>query len=990
MRKTFLPFITFLFFTSFLSAQNSAEPGGFRHITVRDGLPSSEVYKILQDRFGYLWMCTDAGVCRYNGYSFQSFTTRDGLTDNTVFWLKEDNSGKLWTQGFSGALSYFDGKKFIGIPANDSLVSIYNNGQKMSFCVVPDSAGGITVGGLNTGGCFRVGPEDNFRFPHPIKSPGDQNGFRVTWISEGKHILSYAANNGNERVGLFYHDDIVSRVNFPEGNGTSSSNVVLLTHDKRILFSYLGHLYCINPDGKVIEKIFPGTIVGLDEDRAGNIWVSIFYGGVYLCPNGNFDLTEKCYFAGKTVSGVFEDSENGYWFSTVGDGIFYLPDLRFGYLTTAEGLPENNIQTLAAFEKNHLLIGFPNGKLGIFNPDVEGSDRFKYSLVSESSPYPIEALYSYHDTILASINGYMLMDSTFRIFKSMPDRGHGKGMVKNTVTGNFLFYSSTQLTTVDPKLDSINTMVTKVRYTVACYSHDGTLWLGALKGLWKMKNGKPFFMGDSIPGLHMRIDGITEDRFGNLWIATRGEGVFAVYGKQKWHFGEEEGVAGNTCRAITIDEQGRIWVGTNRGVSLISGFDRTSGKATIRSFNTTNGLLCDEVKCLLCNDGKLWMGSNEGLCWIDISSLTKNAVPPPTYITNILFGTDSCKLNTPAEFGFSDKTIRVFVEGLCFHDPLGLRYKYRLLGGDEDWITTANREISFSGLSPGNYRLEIFAVDSDGTQSTRPCVFVFRILTPFYRTWWFILFIVLVLGGITWGAISYRTKKTQKRAEEKLETEKRIAELRLFALRAQMNPHFIFNAINSIQHFVLQNDSTQAYNYLAKFSRLIRLVLDQSQSESIPLEQELKMLNLYIELEQLRFERPLSFEIKVDPELEDDNIRIPGMMVQPFVENAIWHGLLPKKSGEAWIKISFVKSENDVVITIEDNGVGRSVKTPVKPEDGKRRSYGLQITEERLRLSENKNSGQPLIKITDLKDENGNPSGTKIEIKLLNAALNNE
>ena len=226
--------------------------------------------------------------------------------------------------------------------------------------------------------------------------------------------------------------------------------------------------------------------------------------------------------------------------------------------------------------------------------------------------------------------------------------------------------------------------------------------------------------------------------------------------------------------------------------------------------------------------------------------------------------------------------------------------------------------------------------------------------------------------------------------KEKLETEKRIAELRLFALRAQMNPHFIFNAINSIQHFVLQNDSTQAYNYLAKFSRLIRLVLDQSQSESIPLEQELKMLNLYIELEQLRFERPFSFEIKVDPELEDDNIRIPGMMVQPFVENAIWHGLLPKKSGEAWIKISFVKSENDVVITIEDNGVGRSVKTPVKPEDGKRRSYGLQITEERLRLSENKNSGQPLIKITDLKDENGNPSGTKIEIKLLNAALNNE
>jgi anti-sigma regulatory factor (Ser/Thr protein kinase) len=489
-------------------------------------------------------------------------------------------------------------------------------------------------------------------------------------------------------------------------------------------------------------------------------------------------------------------------------------------------------------------------------------------------------------------------------------------------------------------------------------------------------------MGDSIQGLHMRIDGITEDRFGNLWIATRGEGVYTIYGKQKWHFGEEEGVAGNTCRVITKDENGNIWVGTNRGVSMISNFNRSTGKAEIRSFNTTHGLLCDEVKSLLCHDGKLWMGSNEGLCWIDISSLTKNAVQPPVYITSILFGTDPVKLNADAEFSYSDKTIRVFVEGLCFRDPQGLRYKYRLVGGDEHWIITANREISFSGLSPGEYQLQIIAVNSDGTESTHPSVFTFHILTPFYATWWFILFSISILIVFGWRVAALRIKMIQKRTKEKSDTEKRIAELRLKALRAQMNPHFIFNAINSIQHFVLQNDSEQAYNYLAKFSRLIRLVLDQSQSESIPLDQELKMLNLYIELEQLRFERPFTYKIKVDEELTDQNIRIPGMLVQPFIENAIWHGLLPKKSGEAAIKISFSKRENDVVIVIEDNGVGRKISEQSKTEDGKRKSYGLQITEERLRLAENKNSDQPLIKITDLKDEKGNPSGTKVEIRL--------
>ena len=983
MRKIFL-FISFILFQNFISAQNNSEPGGFRHITVRDGLPSSEVYRIIQDKYGYLWMCTDAGVCRYNGYSFQSFTTRNGLTDNTVFWLKQDKNGKIWTQGFSGALSYFDGTKFNGIPANDSLVSIYNNGQKLSFCVAPDSMGGIIVGGLNTKGCYRVGPEDKFSVPNLIPSPAGESEYRITWISEGKTILSYGGTSNNSKTGLFYHDNLITKIAFDSNAPGPSSNVALYTYDKKILFTYIGRLYSISKDGTVFQKDFPTSIVGLDEDRAGNIWVSLFYGGTYMFPKGDFNATPKFYFAGKTVSGVFEDNENGYWFSTVGDGIYYLPDLRFGYLTTSEGLPENNIQSLASFEQHHVLIGLPNGKLGIFNPSSEEKFRFKYNVVGDK-PYPIEAVCSMNDTILVSADKYLLIDSNFRVLKIVDAKSHGKGVDKNKLNGDFVFYSPTLLSILPHDFNSYKSIPTKVRFTAVCYSRNGTLWLGSLKGLWKMENGEPVYMGDSIPGLNMRIDGIAEDSIGTLWVATRGEGVYAIRGKQTWHFGEEDGVAGNTCRVITKDKKGNIWVGTNRGVSMIRDFNFSNGTATIRSFNTTHGLLSDEVKSLLCFDGKLWMGSNEGLCWIDISSLTKNGVAPPVYITSILQGSDKVGLNTNPDFAYSDKTIRVFVEGICLRDPNGLRYKYRLVGGDEHWITTANREISFSGLTPGEYQLEVLAVNNDGTESTHPAIFQFRILTPYYATWWFILFFLLFSGIILWRIIIFRIKTLEKRVKEKSDTEKRIAELRLKALRAQMNPHFIFNAINSIQHFVLKNDSSQAYNYLAKFSSLIRLVLDQSQSESIPLDQELKMLNLYIELEQLRFERPFTYKINVDPELTEDNVRIPGMLVQPFVENAIWHGLLPKKTGDARVEISFSKKENDVIIVIEDNGVGRKNNNQPMIE-GKRKSYGLQITEQRLRLSENKNSDQPLINITDLKDGGGNALGTRIEIKLTDIA----
>jgi LytS/YehU family sensor histidine kinase len=238
-----------------------------------------------------------------------------------------------------------------------------------------------------------------------------------------------------------------------------------------------------------------------------------------------------------------------------------------------------------------------------------------------------------------------------------------------------------------------------------------------------------------------------------------------------------------------------------------------------------------------------------------------------------------------------------------------------------------------------------------------------------------------LVAGIshTWSV----TARLRREREAAARAEALRTRAELSALRAQMNPHFIFNAINSIQHFVLQNDSERAYNYLAKFSRLIRLVLDQSQSVSIPLDQELKMLDLYIELELLRFERPFRYEVDVDEQLKNDNIKIPGMLVQPFIENAIWHGLLPKKEGEAWLRITFRKKPGFAEITIEDNGVGRKAASQARQKDGKKRSYGLQITEERLRLAEHKRSDQPTIHIIDLEDEQGNPTGTKEVINVM-------
>jgi ligand-binding sensor domain-containing protein/anti-sigma regulatory factor (Ser/Thr protein kinase) len=984
-KKSVLLFCWLFLFHFAAFAQTPDQPGGYRHITVRDGLPSSEVYNVFQDRLGYIWMCTDAGVCRYNGYGFQSFTTREGLTDNTVFRMSEDENGKIWAQGFSGGLSYFDGKKFQPIPANDSLIIIYANGQKNSFCMEPGKDGGITVGGLFTHGVFHVGPEDHFQSLHKIRPAGIGDSLEMIWSAKRNGKEYYAAMSRNGNNGIIFHDGITTFIEFDSNQGAPTNNQCYLLHDGRILVSFFNRLYLIGLHGEISITEFPKSIVNMMEDPSGNVWICLFFGGAYMLPAADLSAEKKVYLEGKTISSVFEDNEQGYWFSTVGDGVYYLPDIRFGYLTPSEGLAEPNIQSLGAYQKHRMIIGLPNGVVSLLDPELKGAGRLITSVPAIKITLPTESVFSTNDSIILCASGISIRDSMLRQKGLVIEGAHFKGVTKDPRTGNLVYFSPSSLTFVSRKLKQDSSIQTKVRYTAACYGKDGTIWLGGLNGLWKLKGRQPVYLGDSAFGVKARIDGICEDKNGVIWVATRGEGVFAISGKQKFHFGEAEGMAANTCRAITLDPSGGIWVGTNHGVTFLEHFDPKTKTADLRSFNSSHGLLSDEVKFILCHDGKLWMGSNEGLCWISIDALVKDSVPPPVYITRVLFGSKECRLDSLESFDYSDQTIRIFVEGLCFRNPQGIRYKYRMIGGDEDWITTANREISFSGLAPGDYRLEIIAVNSDGHESNHPAVFSFQILAPFYRTPWFLGLMTALAIAVIYLSINFVLKRKQKISREKADTEKRIAELRLSALRAQMNPHFIFNAINSIQHFVLQNNSEQAYNYLAKFSRLIRLVLDQSQSESISLDQELKMLNLYIELEQLRFERPFSYEIIVDEELADNNIKVPGMLVQPFVENAIWHGLLPKKTGEAWIRIEFRRQKGFTEITIEDNGVGRKAAEKLRPKDEKRRSYGLQITEERLRISEEKSPDQPVIQITDMHNENGDATGTKVVIQLNSA-----
>jgi LytS/YehU family sensor histidine kinase len=203
----------------------------------------------------------------------------------------------------------------------------------------------------------------------------------------------------------------------------------------------------------------------------------------------------------------------------------------------------------------------------------------------------------------------------------------------------------------------------------------------------------------------------------------------------------------------------------------------------------------------------------------------------------------------------------------------------------------------------------------------------------------------------------------------------KIAEFKMTALRSQMNPHFVFNAITSIQHYIIKQDTFKSYNYLAKFSLLIRTILDNSKEEYIALSQEINTLKLYIELEQIRFKQPFTFILDIDEQLEMDTY-IPTMLIQPYVENSIWHGLMPKKS-DCILEVKILKKETHIFVIIKDNGVGR--KHTVK-KSNLHESKGMSITEQRIKELETTNEKKFNVSILDLTDETGNATGTEIHI----------
>lgn len=405
---------------------------------------------------------------------------------------------------------------------------------------------------------------------------------------------------------------------------------------------------------------------------------------------------------------------------------------------------------------------------------------------------------------------------------------------------------------------------------------------------------------------------------------------------------------------------------------------------TVINYTYADGLPKAELKDVLVKEGKIYLATSQGFVVFNENLNVKNNVAPLLSLNSIwVNGQRKNLLQHPLQLASNQNNIMVQFSLLAFKsENNNASIHYRINQNDWQVLESTARQLNLPSLSSGKYTITIRAFNEDNVPSEKDIQISFSIAAPFYKQWWFVGGILLIIAGSLWAFFIYRInniKQRNKLVEQKIKIEQELNQSMLSAIKSQMNPHFLFNALNTIQSYIYTNDKENASEYLSKFSQLTRLILDMSNKDFVSIADEIKALKLYIELEQQRFEDKLHYHFYIDENISIDSLYIPTMLIQPYVENAIKHGLLHKKN-DWMLNISMQKQEAGILVNIEDNGIGRKRSEQLNKHKQKHQSFALKANEKRLEILNRGLQQSIVLQIIDKEDNHGNALGTLVKL----------
>ncbi len=471
------------------------------------------------------------------------------------------------------------------------------------------------------------------------------------------------------------------------------------------------------------------------------------------------------------------------------------------------------------------------------------------------------------------------------------------------------------------------------------------------------------------------IESIYQSADGKIWFALNNGGVICFTDGNFNSSSSIRYLGNKTVISIAQDRKGNMWFGTSgNGIYLYKkAIELTYNSPKV--FSSTNKEK-EKIKGVTILSELPIIDENSKILRTDVSK--NDTIPPVVFINNIKINGADTTLLSYYNLSHYENNLEIYISGV-FGGKSELQYKYILEGKEPNWNYTTNTSMYYTALEPGNYVFQVFAMSDSGVWSKIPAVVTFSVNAPIYTSFWFLFSLLFLIVVIVLIVVFISKRKAERRKILFEEGKRKVLVSELHALRSQMNPHFIFNTLSSIQSFITKNNSKDAVNYLSKFSKLMRGTLENTQKQKIPIKDEIETLELYMDLEKLRLNNKFKYNIIVDDKIDAQFEEIPPMLIQPYVENAIWHGI-SHKINDGLIRISFkLENENLLKCEIEDDGIGREKAIEINKEQKKNKSLGMSITKDRLEIINSLKNSKLNINIIDLK-ENNTPTGTKIEL----------
>ncbi len=916
---------------------------------------NTEVYSVLYDEINdIIYAGTNNGLYAYKQNRFVRIQQAENQKGKSVFLLKQNRKGEIFCNNLSGQILtvhnnhlelvyqstektkssyfwyYFIENNRLLVVTNNTIKKILKNGKEKTL--------------LNTPSTIIYSNKTSYGI-----------AFYIKIYEKGNYILNYK-NNQLQKIQHTKAKEIDAIDNF------------IVQKNKMYAKDKYGKLLNLSKTPLIVDfkPQLKESFYSINNNLV--IGLSVQKGARYIYLNKD-TLTASKPFLQNTFLSAFATSTKGtLLFGTFNDGIIVVPNYKVTKTTKKDelflGITTTPNNTVGISTRSGAIYSYKNKNLQQIDKVPHNVDAIYYfnHINSKSNP---KNIFIYNKIGSEFIGSKDVVRINSNVFLYSTQSGIILKNFNSDIPVKKLDYLGVEIKGYSP--------VPKQRVNALAWNKkDSLIYFSTNDGLFKkgwstskitkiLINNKPFLAS----GISFKNDTL---------VCSSNQGVFFLKNdKPVFKLTKKEGLLHNSVKQVQLKNK-ILYILTHKGMQLYN-----LKTKQFLGFGIKEGVVAQNVKKFTLSDDVLWLLEKNSFSSVAINSLKKSQknTVSKLFIDSVSVNNQKINFLKQKQFPYTENRLDFFIDYRNIETKSETKIYYTLEGFYDDWktIPTTQNKIEFQSLPTGNYTFKVKA--NYRNTETKPFVYSFVISPPFFKTWWF--YALLTIIGLF--ILYYRFKQLKKQNKtllEKQELKTTILDSELKALRSQMNPHFIFNSLNSIQGLILQQKTNESYDYIVLFSNLVRNTLNYSSKDFITIQNELDFLKIYLQLEKLRFGSDFTYTIKY---VGNKDIRVPSLIVQPFIENALLHGLL-HKIGDKKLEITFQLKNNTLTCTIIDNGVGRKKAKTIQERQGKRHtSFALKAITRRLKILSEKTGHLAQYTTTDLYDYDI-AKGTKIEISM--------